>query len=73
MLFAIHIITEGSDHYNMIVDAATDSDLIDQIKQNMYGDFNNISEVWVSDTRGHCRDTETYIMVKSNEEYEIIN
>lgn len=46
-VFAIHVVTESSDHYNMLIEVSSKSELIDKIRYNVY-DFENISRVWVT-------------------------
>lgn len=60
-VFAIHVVTESSDHYNMLIEASSKSELINKIKFSVY-DFENISRVWVTTNQKLDYNPVTYIM-----------
>ena len=57
MYFAIHLVSQSCDHYNMLVQAETPEQLVEQVKANC-GDFAYIDQIYV--------DSEVY---EENEKY----
>ena len=54
-LYAVHVRTESSDHYNWLIEADSFRQLQQDIEDKMDSEFWQISEIWITSKRGEER------------------